>query len=69
MYSIQTPQECVLYFLFWDSVWIKLKIDFIELKKKYINPYSVMSDQDITFPYNINIISSWQVMKIKENIN
>ena len=69
MYSIQTPQECVLYFLFWDSVWTKLKIDFIELKKKYINPYSAMSDQDITFPYNINIISSRQVMKIKENIN
>ena len=34
-----------------------------------INPLTPMSDQDRISPYNINTISSRQVMRIKKNIN
>ena len=47
----------------WTLVWLKL----IE-KKKHFNPLPPMSDQHRTSPYNINTISSRQVMKIKKNI-
>ena len=33
------------------------------------NPLTPMNDQDRISPYNINIISRRQVMKIKKNIN
>ena len=33
------------------------------------NPLTPMSDQDRTSPYNINTISSRQVMRIKKNIS
>ena len=33
------------------------------------NPLTLMSDQDRISPYNINTISSRQVMRIKKNIN
>ena len=32
------------------------------------NPYTPISDQDRISPYNIDTISSRQVMRIKENI-
>ena len=35
----------------------------------HINPLAPMSDQDRISPYNINTISSRQVMKYKKNIN
>ena len=35
----------------------------------YVNPFTPMSDQDRISPYNINTISSRQVMRIKKNIN
>ena len=35
----------------------------------YVNPFAPMSDQDRISPYNINIISSRQVMRIKKSIN
>ena len=34
-----------------------------------LNPLTPMSDQDRISPYNINTISSGQVMRIKKNIN
>ena len=34
-----------------------------------VNPLTFMSDQDRISPYNINTISSRQVMRIKKNIN
>ena len=36
---------------------------------KCLNPLTPMSDQDRISPYNINTISSRQVMRIKKNIN
>ena len=33
------------------------------------NPFTPTSDQDRISPYNINTISSWQVMRIEKNIN
>ena len=36
---------------------------------KCLNPLIPMSDQDRISPYNINTISSRQVMRIKKNIN
>ena len=33
------------------------------------NPFTPTSDQDRISPYNINTISSGQVMKIEKNIN
>ena len=35
----------------------------------YPNPLAPMSDQDRISPYNINTISSRQVMRIKKNID
>ena len=35
----------------------------------YVNPLTPMSDQDRISPYNINTISSRQVMRIKKSIN
>ena len=34
-----------------------------------VNPFTPMSDQDRISPYNINTISSRQVMRIEKNIN
>ena len=34
-----------------------------------VNPSTVMRDQDRISPYNINTISSRQVMRIKKNTN
>ena len=34
-----------------------------------VNPLTPMSDQDKISPYNIDTISSRQVMRIKKNIN
>ena len=34
----------------------------------FFNPLTPISDQDIISPHNINLISSIQVMRIKENI-
>ena len=38
-------------------------------KPPLINPFSPISDQDRISPYNINTISSRQVMRIKKNIS
>ena len=38
-------------------------------KKKKNNPLTPMSDEDKIFPYNINTVSSRQVMRMKKNIN
>ena len=35
----------------------------------FINPFTPTSDQDRISPYNINTISSRQVMRIEKNIN
>ena len=37
--------------------------------KMILNPFTPTSDQDRISPYNINTISSRQVMRIEENIN
>ena len=36
---------------------------------KHVNPSTPMSDQERISPYNINTISSRQVMRIKKNSN
>ena len=33
------------------------------------NPFTPTSDQDVVSPFNVNTISSRQVMRIKKNIN
>ena len=40
-----------------------------ELRTRCINPFTPTSDQDRLSPYNINTISSRQVMRIEKNIN
>ena len=40
-----------------------------EVKKFSLNPFTPTSDQDRISPYNINTISSRQVMRIEKNIN
>ena len=42
---------------------------FLKKAKNDINPLTPISDQDRISPYNINTISSRQVMRIKKNIN
>ena len=37
--------------------------------KRNINPFTPTSDQDRISPYNVNTISSRQVMRIEKNIN
>ena len=41
----------------------------MEIKQNTINPFTPTSDQDRISPYNINTISSRQVMRIEKNIN
>ena len=41
----------------------------LDLKDQILNPFTPTSDQDRISPYNINTISSRQVMRIEENIN
>ena len=38
-------------------------------RKGIVNPLTPMTDQDRISPYNINTISSRQVMRINKNIN
>ena len=45
-------------------VWDELSSFFSQL-----NPFTPTSDQDRISPYNINTISSRQVMRIEKNIN
>ena len=40
-----------------------------DVRVQMANPLTPMSDQDRISPYNINTISSRQVMRIKKNIN
>ena len=42
---------------------------FYLIYERSFNPLPPMSDQDRISPYNIKIISSRQVMRIKKNIN
>ena len=39
------------------------------LDGEFINPFTPISDQERISPYNINTISSRQVMRIEKNIN
>ena len=39
------------------------------LDGEFINPFTPTSDQERISPYNINTISSRQVMRIEKNIN
>ena len=38
-------------------------------RKGIVNPLTPMTDQDRISPYNINTISSRQMMRIRKNIN
>ena len=38
-------------------------------RNQIVNPFTPTSDQDRISPYNINTISSKQVMRIEKNIN
>ena len=38
-------------------------------RNQIVNPFTPTSDQDRISPYNINTISSRQVMRIEKNIN
>ena len=49
----------------WRST--RVSVEFIPFI--YLNPFTPISDQDRISPYNINTISSRQVMRIKKNIN
>ena len=42
---------------------------FRMVKQSLINPFTPTSDQERISPYNINTISSRQVMRIEKNIN
>ena len=43
--------------------------ELLKLVMVSFNPLTPMSDQDRISPYNINTISTRQVMRIKKNIN
>ena len=46
----------------------KFTVKSLETMGIDVNPLTPMSDQDRISPYNINTISSRQVMRIKKNI-
>ena len=46
-----------------------LRVSQLSFKGFNLNPLTPMSDQDIISPYNIDTISSKQVIRIKKNIN
>ena len=46
-----------------------LQASFKEGKKISFNPFTPTNDQDRISPYNINTISSRQVMRIEKNID
>ena len=48
------------------SMYIIIAINF---RMKRLNPFTPTSDRDRISPYNINTISSRQVMRIEKNIN
>ena len=48
---------------------IKLPFFFKALFSLLLNPFTPTSDQERISPYNINTISSRQVMRIEKNIN
>ena len=52
-----------------DYSLILVKLKEIKLKEVKLNPFTPTSDQDRISPYNINIISSRQVIRIKKNVN
>ena len=56
-----------------DSEMFNLKVNVRKREKSFlkkgINPSAPSSDQDRIPPYNINKISSKQVMRINKNIN
>ena len=41
----------------------------LHIQESILNPLTPRSDQDIIFPYNIKILSSRQVMRVKTNLN
>ena len=41
----------------------------VTLRGQRVNPFTSTSDQDRISPYNVNTISSRQVMTIEKNIN
>ena len=54
----------------WQCKCIKKSMENIDTNQcKGINPLTPMSDQDTISLYNINTISSRQVMRIKKNRN
>ena len=59
------PQYCIR---FPPEVFSSM-LTFPSLHKWYFNPLTPIGDQDRISPYNINTISSRQVMGIKKNIN
>ena len=52
-----------------DYSLILVKLKEIKLKEVKLNPFTPTNDQDRISPYNINIISSRQVIRIKKNVN
>ena len=72
----QAQQACWVFLAVLHSMDLDMgKLSPIERTKtcnhelKCLNPITPMSDQDRISPYNINTISSRQVMRIKKNIN
>ena len=69
--------DCVLLEIFWflfrerQSQVLKKKIgkNLNGVLKYSLNPFTPTSDQDRISPYNINTISSRQVMRIEKNVN
>ena len=53
----------------WKWWYVHFSYNFLKTCLTLVNPLTPMSDQETISPYNINTISSRQVMSIKKNIN
>ena len=62
--------DCVLLEIFWFLFRERQSQVLKKKTKKYsLNPFTPTSDQERISPYNINTISSRQVMRIEKNTN
>ena len=55
-------------YVYWEAIGIILHPNFLN-KEILLDPLTPMCDQDRIPPYNINTISSRQLMRMNKNIN
>ena len=68
-YSFFSLKKIYIELFFSSKVCFNMFHFLFFLKLSLFNPFTPMNDQDRISPYNINTISTREVMRIKENIN